>query len=204
MKRWSAILLLAAGLSAATDAPFDYYLLVLSWAPDFCATPGGNKDPRECGIGRHVGFVVHGLWPQVEGARAPENCGSRPVRNSIVEAMLRYIPTEGLVQHEWKAHGSCSGLSPEDYFAALRKARDSVKIPAAFDAMTKAAGASPGKIERWFSAANPGWPPQAFRATCRDGALQEVRICLDRSLNPKSCPAGGRCPTDTTNILPPR
>ena len=58
---------------------FDYYMLVLSYAPDFCAQPAGDKDPRECGDGRQVGFVVHGLWPQGETARGPENCGSAVV-----------------------------------------------------------------------------------------------------------------------------
>src|SRR5579885_2762832 len=113
-----------------TPAPqFSYYLLVLSYAPDFCDQPQGNKDPRECGAGRHVGFVVHGLWPQGETSRGPENCGSSPVSQAIIQATLPYIPTESLIQHEWTAHGSCSGLSVEDYFAALRKARDSVTLP---------------------------------------------------------------------------
>ncbi len=53
------------------EATFSYYLLSLSYAPDFCAQPTGNKDPRECGSGRRIGFVVHGLWPQVEGNRGP-------------------------------------------------------------------------------------------------------------------------------------
>src|SRR5262249_52413553 len=113
---------------AAPD--FSYYLLVLSYAPDFCDQPQGNKDPRECGSGRHIGFVVHGLWPQGETSRGPENCGGRPVSNAIVQSMLKYIPTEGLIQHEWSAHGTCSGLSVADYFAAVRKARDSVTVPA--------------------------------------------------------------------------
>ena len=39
----------------ASAAAFDYYMLTLSYAPDFCAQPTGNKDPRECGAGRHIG-----------------------------------------------------------------------------------------------------------------------------------------------------
>ena len=38
---------------------FSRYLLSLSWAPDYCAQPTGDKDPRECGPGRQTGFVVH-------------------------------------------------------------------------------------------------------------------------------------------------
>src|SRR5512143_3576947 len=99
-------------------ANFAYYMLTLSYAPDFCAQPTGNKDPRECGTGRRVGFVVHGLWPQGETTRGPENCGSaRPVSQSIIQATIKYIPTESLIQHEWAAHGTCSGLPVDDYFS---------------------------------------------------------------------------------------
>src|SRR5581483_12190272 len=110
---------------------FDYYMLVLSYAPDFCDQSNVQKDALECGAGRKVGYVVHGLWPQGENSRGPENCGSAsPVSQSIVQAMLHYFPTASLIQHEWRAHGTCSGLSVNDYFAMVKKARDSVQIPA--------------------------------------------------------------------------
>src|SRR5690349_12085510 len=88
-----------------SDATFSYYLLTLSYAPDFCAQPTGNKDPRECGSGRHIGFVVHGLWPEGESGRGPENCSSTsPVSRDTVRFMLNYMPTESLIQHEWATH----------------------------------------------------------------------------------------------------
>src|ERR1051325_9112855 len=107
LMRWLCILLLAGGAAAAD---FSYYVLSLSYAPDFCDQPTGNKDARECGAGRRVGFVVHGRWPQGEASPGPERCEpARPVARSIVQATLRHIPTEGLIQHEWITHGTCSG-----------------------------------------------------------------------------------------------
>src|SRR5581483_6721150 len=103
MKATLLALLLVMTLQAAPKRSkakqgFDYYLLVLSHGPDFCAQPSGNKDPRECGAGRHVGFVVHGLWPQGETTRGPENCGSAsPVSQAILDLTLKYIPTESLI-----------------------------------------------------------------------------------------------------------
>ena len=95
-----------------SDPAFSYYLLSLSYSPDFCAQPTGNKDPRECGTGRHVGFVVHGLWPQNESGRGPEKCQpTSPVARETVRLMMNYFPTESLIQHEWATHGSCTGLS---------------------------------------------------------------------------------------------
>ncbi len=98
-------------------------------APDFCAQTN-SKDPAECAPGKKLGFVVHGLWPQNDTTRGPENCaGASPVSQSIVQVMLNYIPTASLIQHEWKTHGTCSGLNVADHFAAVRKARDSVSSP---------------------------------------------------------------------------
>ena len=195
---------MALALPAQTGS-FDYYLLSLSWAPDFCAAPGGVKDPRECGTGRHVGFIVHGLWPQNNQGRGPENCGSSPVAHALVLQMLQYIPSESLIQHEWKTHGSCSGLSAQDYFAAVRKARDSVSIPAAFLSLTATTNEDAAAIENQFSSANPAFLRAAFRATCKGGELQEVRVCLDRNLNARACTgSAGECTTGSMKILPPR
>jgi ribonuclease T2 len=176
-----------------SEAVFSYYLLSLSYAPDFCAQPTGNKDPRECGVGRHAGFVVHGLWPQVEGGRGPENCGSASsVAQAIVQATVAYIPTESLIQHEWATHGTCTGLSSADYFALVRRARDSVKIPE--DLKTPARQMQLGSldVEVKFAAANPNFPRQAFRLSCyRDTELQEVRISLNKDLSPRVYGSGG-------------
>lgn len=192
---------------AAPSPQFSYYLLVLSYAPDFCDQPQGNKDPRECGVGRHIGFVVHGLWPQGENSRGPENCGpASPVSQAILQATLPYIPTEGLIQHEWTAHGTCSGLSAADYFAALRKARDSVTLPADLNQPSQKLQLSPAQIESKIAAANASFPATAFRTSCyRDGELQEIRICLNKDLSPRGCGASaGECSASSVTVLPVR
>lgn len=186
---------------------FAYYLLTLSYAPDFCAQPSGNKDARECGKGRQVGFVVHGLWPQGESGRGPENCGpASPVSQDIVRTMLNYIPTESLIQHEWRTHGTCSGLSTADYFAAVRKARDAVKIPNDLKQPSQTLQLSPSDIEGKLAAANPSFPKDAFRVSCyRDNELQEVRACFDKNLSPRPCTdSAGECRASTVEMLPVR
>jgi len=186
---------------------FAYYLLALSYAPDFCAQPAGNKDPRECGAGRHVGFVVHGLWPQGENGRGPEKCGTAsPVSGDLIRVMLNYIPSESLIQHEWQNHGTCSGLSATDYFAAVRKTRDSVTIPADLKEPAAPLRESPAEIEAAFGAANPSFPKEAFRVSCyKNAELQEVRICFDKDLSPRACTASaGECASGSVEILPVR
>lgn len=185
---------------------FDYYVLSLSWAPDFCATAGSIGTANECGSGRHVGFVVHGLWPQANTGRGPEDCGpSSPVAQAIVNLMLPYIPTSGLIQHEWSTHGTCSGLSPSDYFSAVRKARNSVQIPPQFTSLTQSTSETTSEIEGEFAASNPNFPQAAFHATCSTGMLQEARICFDKNLAPQACTASaGECTAGNMTILPPR
>jgi ribonuclease T2 len=189
------------------QSTFAYYLLALSYAPDFCSEPQGVKDPRECGSGRHIGFVVHGLWPQGENGRGPEKCGnSSPVSQSIVQLMLKYIPTESLIQHEWATHGTCSGLNAADYFAAVRKARDSVSLPNELNQPAQKLQLSPAQIEAKLAAANPTFPPGAFRTSCyADAELQEVRVCFNKDLSPRACTSSaGECSRATLTILPVR
>ncbi len=212
MKNAIVLILLAASLIPAAPARrkkpgkanYDYYLLSLSWAPDFCALPNVTKSDAECGKGRKVGFIVHGLWPQADTGRGPENCGpASPVGQDIVQLMLKYIPTAGLIQHEWATHGTCSGLKVADYFAAVRKARDSVTIPADFQAPSQEMKLSPADIDSKFQAANVSFPAAAFHTSCTSGALQEVRICLNKDLSPRSCPAAlPECSVPTLLVRP--
>jgi ribonuclease T2 len=186
------------------DATFSYYLLSLSYAPDFCAQPSGSKDARECGSGRHIGFVVHGLWPQGEGNRGPENCGSAsPVSEEIVRTTLSYIPTESLIQHEWATHGTCTGLSAEVYFTFVGRARDMVRIPAELNAPARQLRLNPEEIVARIAAANPSFPREAFRLSCySDGELQEVRISLNKDLTPRVYGSGGGSCRTTVLIRP--
>jgi len=192
--------------SRENAASFDYYLLSLSWAPDFCARPDVQKDERECGVGRHVAFVVHGLWPQAEEGRGPENCGSaRPVASAIVQRMLNYIPSEGLIQHEWKTHGTCTGLAASDYFGQVRQVFDSLAIPAEYKNLNRQIEVSPNEIESKFAAANPSFPAGAFRTSCGGGDLAEVRVCFGKDLKPRACSdSAGECRMGETTMRPVR
>jgi ribonuclease T2 len=198
-----ALLLSAGTLRAQT---FSYYTLVLSYTPDFCAEPGGFKDHRECGIGRKLGFIVHGLWPQRDGTRGPENCGASSLPQTIIQATLNYIPIPSLVQHEWNTHGTCSGLSAADFFAALRKARDSIKLPPDLIQPSQKLKLSPAEVESKLAAANPDFPAEAFRTSCyQDAELQEIRVCFNKDLSPRACgSSAGECRAPSVTLLPVR
>lgn len=182
---------------------FDYYILSLSWAPDFCDRPNVQHDARECGPGRRLGFVVHGLWPQLDDGGHPSQCApARPVAQDIVQRMLALIPSEGLIQHEWRDHGTCSGLSSAAYFDAVRKAYDMVVVPTEFRQPSQRIDVGPREIEARFAAANPRLKG-SLRVACSGGELSEVRICLGKDLSPHACGVhDAECPAARIRMLP--
>jgi ribonuclease T2 len=170
--------------SAGSIAPgnFDFYVLALSWSPGFCDTGGAAKAPEQCAAGANLGFVVHGLWPQNQRGY-PSDCDSnRPVSRIALQGAGGLFPSEDLARHEWRKHGTCTGLSPEAYFASVKRARGSVVIPDAFKSPRQEQSVAPTAIQRAFIAANPGLRPQAMALGCAHDELQEVRLCLAKDL----------------------
>lgn len=189
-----------------TSGEFDFYVLALSWSPGFCETGGGSR--RQCESGRKLGFVVHGLWPQYERGY-PTSCGpEREAPRAALEEADGVFPDVGLARHEWRRHGTCSGLSPIEYFRATRRARDRVAIPDPLSGLTTDRETTPLSIERAFALSNPGLRPDMMSVVCRRGALGEVRICLDRSLAGfRSCPEVDRdssCRVGPIRVTAPR
>ncbi|MGX7706090.1 ribonuclease T2 family protein [Methylobacterium sp. Gmos1] len=173
---------------------FDFYVLALSWSPTYCALTGERRNDRQCDPGRNPGFVVHGLWPQYDRG-FPSQCGAfsrSPSRPAMAEAE-GVFPSEGLARHEWRQHGTCSGLDPAAYFRATAKARDAVTIPAALAKPAESLRAAPIDIARQFVAANPGLRPDMMAVTCKAGQLEEVRICFTKDLRGfTACPEVAR------------
>jgi len=213
--RWSALVLflLIIGTLAAQSrrsreqsaAAFDYYVLSLSLAPEFCAQGDeASRNPQECAPGKMIGFVVHGLWPQANNGRGPESCGrTSRVSKSVIDYVIRYMPSPGLIQHEWATHGTCTGLSQAEYFGAIVETRGAVQIPVQFAAINEEMRESPGQIETQFASANTSFPREAFRTACTRGELEEVRICFDKNRKPRACTASaGECRLPAITIPP--
>jgi ribonuclease T2 len=166
---------------------FDYYVLSLSWSPQHCASPAGERDTTQCGGGKQFGFVVHGLWPQLERG-FPESCApASPVLPATIKRMLPLMPSDRLIQHEWDRHGTCSGKSQTDYFKAIEKVASGIKVPAEYKSPIKEVYVAPTAIRRKFVAANPGLTDQSVKVLCGGRYLSEVRICLSKDFQPRPC-----------------
>jgi ribonuclease T2 len=209
-----AFVALSTGIASAQDrrqnAPgeFDFYVLSLSWSPSFCeeASERGNsgRSQAQCG-GRPFSFVVHGLWPQYERG-FPEYC-QRPsprLDRNIMTSMLDLMPAPGLIFNEWDKHGTCSGLAARAYFETIRKARAAVKIPEEFLQISEPKTIAPDDLEAAFIKVNPGLSSSAISVTCGGKRLSEVRICLSRDLQFRSCEEIDRraCRRDEV-VMPP-
>jgi ribonuclease T2 len=160
---------------------FDYYVLALSWSPEFCYS---HPEKPECQSGHH-GFVVHGLWPQyAEGY--PEHC-SNAAGLSDPSQVADIMPDAGLAAHEWKTHGTCSGLDAESYFRLLRQAFTSIKIPERFAAPGQNFSIPPRAVKNEFLLANPNVREEEMTVSCGNNYLTAVSFCMTRDLKPTSC-----------------
>jgi ribonuclease T2 len=198
----------AAAQTAGRPGDFDYYTLVLSWSPTYCADQGAGRREPQCAPERRYAFVMHGLWPQY--ARGfPQDCRTvfNPrVPQTVIDGMLDIMPSPGLVIHQYRKHGVCSGLEPKPFFDQARKIYQTVKIPQRFQSPNQAVTTSPAEIAREFVAANPGMTPQMIGVDCARGRLKEVRICFSREGQLKTCgrneEQGRLCRTNSI-VLPP-
>mgnify|MGYP001554707395 CR=1 FL=1 len=191
MKRLVLVLAWLAGAAWAEGeqaGEFEYYVLSLSWTPSWCALEGDARGSPQCDAGQGYGFTLHGLWPQYDEGW-PSFCptSERPPSPSETGAMVDIMGSSGLAWHQWRKHGSCTGLSAADYFALSRLAYERVARPELLRRLDREVRLPAEVIEEAFLEENPGFADEMMTVTCRAGRVQEVRICLTRALEPRAC-----------------
>ena len=173
-----------AARQAAESAPgaFDYYLLTLSWSPEYCHN---HQGAAQCVA--HSRFVLHGLWPENADGTYPENCTSDPLPSPTPP---NAYPDPRLAAHEWATHGTCTGLTAAAYFNEASTAFASVKIPPAFAQGPGPGSLSADSIVAQFQQVNPGLPQGSVVVSCASNYLSAVEVCLDKNLHGVACGAG--------------
>lgn len=195
----------AHGQRGAEPGRFDYYVLVLGWTPSYCATEGQRRRDRQCEAERPHAFTLHGLWPQnVEGW--PEDCRTRKrpwVPQSVIDDVRDIMPSKNLIIHEYRAHGTCSGLEPAQYFGLARDLYERVSIPPLFSGADRGLRLTESDIEAEFLKSNAWLKPNMIVVSCRGQNLLDVRICFGRDLFPKPCGSNEErrvCRAGTINV----
>lgn len=129
--------------SSAADRT-DSTLLVVTWGPSFCRVEPTSSICASGEIG-DMGrtMILHGLWPQppdsqycgvpkaiIETDRRHRYSDMPPVELSAdVRTRLQSVMANSanLAQHEWYTHGTCSGLTPDEYFGDAVALTDQVR-----------------------------------------------------------------------------
>ena len=188
----------------AQPGQFDFYLLNLSWSPEFCASEtarhASNIPQQECGTPH--GFILHGLWPQNTDGTYPSHCSNAPAPANL-SRYLDITPDLGLLQHEWTTHGTCSGLPGETFFSTAREAYTSVTIPPVFQNLAKPLAMPPADILNLFYRANPSFPQGSLLLSCGNNRLTAIEACFSKdSIKPIACPAMHSCGANSVQVTP--
>ena len=187
----------AGAQTVAIGTGFDFYLLNLSWSPEFCYT---HPDATECAA--HPAFVLHGLWPQNNNGTYPENCTTAQGPADPSQYKDIYAD-QGLLRHEWQTHGTCSGLSADQFLQTARSAVRAVIIPPTLKSLTSQISLPPDQIVGLFTASNPSIPSTSFAVSCGHNYLTAIEVCLDKSLHPIACGNIRSCRANTVRIPAP-
>jgi ribonuclease T2 len=185
--------LLASGAALARgpqDAPgrFDYYAVAMSWSPSWCAT---NHDPGQCASGRRLGFVLHGLWPQHDTGY-PQHCSTEKLTPRLQDQVAPLFPSPRMAGHQWRKHGTCSGLDPAAYFALSARLKGQLVIPPAYREPAQPVRTTARDFTQSFRAANPGLASDSVLPFCSAGGrfLRELHACFDKAGRSRSCSPG--------------
>jgi ribonuclease T2 len=170
----------------------------------------GDSD-EQCSGTRPYAFVLHGLWPQYERRGWPEMCEMRDrpwVPDETIDRMMDIMPSRKLVIQEYRKHGTCSGLQPDQYFESARRAFRQIRVPEEFQDLPEPLSVTPQQIQQAFLAANPHLTADMIQVVCSRRLLRELRICFSKDLTPRSCSQNeiGRrlCSFDTVTLPPVR
>lgn len=204
----AALLAVAAALAfagAAAAQAVDHYVLALSWSPTFCETADRERERLQCDPSADHTFIVHGLWPNTADD-APDYCSRArgPSRRTLRE-MLDIMPSPGLIRHQWRKHGTCSGLDPDAYFETVRRAFEAVDIPDGLETLREDIDVVPRVLREAFLRANPDLPANGLYVQCREDQLVDVRICMTPDLSFRDCPGveRRRCRADLLDVPAP-
>mmetsp|Transcript_17925 Transcript_17925/g.23453 ORF Transcript_17925/g.23453 Transcript_17925/m.23453 type:complete len:219 (-) Transcript_17925:599-1255(-) len=173
-------------MSARTQNKFDFefHILAQSWAPSFCC-----KKPHLCATLPEVWssshLCLHGLWPayfRKHGQKQwPSSCETvhKFAKNAVPSLALAYAPAYhgGLAKHEWKEHGTCSGLSAEDYF------KEALRTMLSFPRMDR--GTPKVLMENIGGEVDvkdlrKAYPKQVGIKVTKDGVLEEITSCWSK------------------------
>ncbi|XP_038055960.1 ribonuclease Oy-like [Patiria miniata] len=198
-----------------------------------------KKAEKKCVIPPSVStWTIHGTWPKKTGTKGPTSCNNTwqfklsqikdlvPVLNKTWPGLLTAKEYWSFWLHEWDNHGTCAASLPvlygeHNYFDKTLQLKQQHNI----DKILSSSGIIPSstvkytreKILESVKNATGGMPNlicfQENSGSDFKQYLQEIRMCLDKSLQPFDCPESecmhltmaysSPCSSKTPIALPP-
>jgi ribonuclease I len=158
----------------------EFYLGALSHPPTLCC-----KKPKLCKEVASSSLSVHGLWPSRVAGHNPMNCAVP----SAMESASAPRPLSRREAHEWRKHGSCSGLTQDYYFLEERRLGMSEPVRHLRTVLDRgrAAGALHVDMEELVRLP-PGTSKSSSSSssslavkTSQDCRLEEITLCLSKA-----------------------
>lgn len=159
-----------------------YYTLSISLAPALCKLHPENRELRICQEGYSI--IVQGFWPERGDGRRVQNCSRdnpdlSPVQERVLEKLM---PDDPMRAKEWQRHGSCTGMSAQEYFRALMARANRLRLPSQINLEGKDKVMYRNQLVAEIMRLNTGLPEKGIYLRCtgqEDGnqLLTELRIC---------------------------
>ncbi|MDM8515716.1 thermonuclease family protein [Desulfobacterales bacterium HSG16] len=179
---------------------FHHYKLAISLSQEWCIA-NDRLEEMQC----DVEFIVHGLWPQCQKGY-PYRCKNfdpELIDDINKSEIYKFMPSDFLIRHEWKTHGTCSGLKRSEYFKKAADFYSSITLPS-----FKAGEYSKEAVMKKIIEVNKGFLARENIELCcdekgrkkDDDTLDEIRICFSKDGIPIECMENENSCKDTIKI----
>lgn len=213
------------GNDYGTAGQFDFYVFAQSWPAQFCSAHSSWPGCSNPTAWQQTNLTIHGLWPnyaQAQGSHEWPQCCQSTYGSSFSAAVFQkykydfstFWPNEqdpsgsnlgnSLWNHEWGKHGTCSGLSQNDYFTSAFTV--SSQMPTA-DAIVNNIGGSTTTqaILRFYGATCTAGNDCVVGLACdNSNNLSGITTCWNKNLQQIVCPSAvigqGQCSDGTVGI----
>ena len=181
-----------------------YYTLSISLAPALCQLHPENRQLRICQEGYSI--IVQGFWPESQDGRRVRNCSrENPELSPVQERVLeKVMPDDPLRAREWQRHGSCTGMTAQEYFRALMSRANRLRLPSQINKEGRDQVMDRSQLVSDIMKLNAGLPEKGIYLRCnlQEGTplLTELRVCYKPNGEFTECSASFKpnCPTTFT------
>nr|XP_043636075.1 ribonuclease 2-like [Erigeron canadensis] len=206
--------------TVAEEREFDYFTLALVWPPTYCTR--STKCCKQSGCCRGENnpsvFTISGLWPDYNDGTYPSCCEGPSFNANEISplqgVMDTYWPSFSCKMSktcnntkvsfwasEWEKHGTCAAPVTGGQYNFFQTA---INLYSAYNVSEVIFGAGyvPSNSETYPSSGIISALENAFHATpqikCKNGALQDLRICFTKDFKFRDCVGESKCPNDVS------